>query len=61
MMHWAAAKQVQIIILGTHGRGGVTRFLMGSVAERVLHHAQCPVLAACAASGDNLKNYGRHF
>ncbi|HSX77985.1 MAG TPA: universal stress protein, partial [Candidatus Saccharimonadia bacterium] len=36
IMSWAAAKQVQLIIIGTHGRRGVTRFLMGSVAERVL-------------------------
>ena len=48
IMSWAAAKQVQIIILGTHGRGGVTRFLMGSVAERVLREAPCAVLVVPA-------------
>ena len=36
IMSWATAKQVQLIILGTHGRRGGTRFLMGSVAERVV-------------------------
>ena len=45
----AAAKQVQLIILGTHGRRGVTRFLMGSVAERVLREAPCAVLVVPAA------------
>ena len=40
----AAAKQVQLIIIGTHGRRGVTRFVMGSVAERVLREAPCAVL-----------------
>jgi universal stress protein A len=40
----AAAKQVQIIILGTHGRSGLTRVMMGSVAEHVLRLATCPVL-----------------
>lgn len=49
IMSWAAAKQVQIIVLGTHGRSGVTRFLMGSVAERVLREAPCAVLVVPAA------------
>ena len=44
IISWAAAKQVQLIIIGTHGRHGVTRFLMGSVAERVLREAPCAVL-----------------
>ena len=48
IMRWAAAKQVQIIIIGTHGRRGVTRFLMGSVAERVLREAPCAVLVVPA-------------
>lgn len=33
-----------LIVMGTHGRTGVSRLLMGSVAEYVLRHAQCPVL-----------------
>ena len=48
IMREAAAKQVQLIILGTHGRRGVTRFLMGSVAERVLREAPCAVLVVPA-------------
>lgn len=44
----AAAKQVQLIIIGTHGRRGVTRFVMGSVAERVLREAPCAVLVVPA-------------
>ena len=48
IMSEAAAKQVQLIILGTHGRRGVTRFLMGSVAERVLREAPCAVLVVPA-------------
>ena len=44
IMSWATAKQVQLIIIGTHGRHGVSRFLMGSVAERVLREAPCAVL-----------------
>ena len=48
IMRWAAAKQAQLIIIGTHGRHGVTRFLMGSVAERVLREAPCAVLVVPA-------------
>jgi nucleotide-binding universal stress UspA family protein len=34
-----------LIIIGTHGRSGVRRMLLGSVAETVLRRAPCPVLA----------------
>ena len=40
----ATEQQVQLIIVGSHGKGGLKRLLMGSVAERVLSHAPCPVL-----------------
>lgn len=33
-----------LIVIGTHGRTGVSRALIGSVAERVVRHAHCPVL-----------------
>lgn len=33
-----------LVILGTHGRSGVDRVLMGSVAEKTIRHASCPVL-----------------
>ncbi len=33
-----------LIVMGTHGRGAVARFLMGSVAEEVVRIAPCPVL-----------------
>ena len=33
-----------LIVMGTHGRGGLSRFVMGSVAEDVSRHANCPVL-----------------
>jgi nucleotide-binding universal stress UspA family protein len=40
----AEFKQASLIIVGSHGRTGLKRLLMGSVAERVIGHAQCPVL-----------------
>ena len=40
----AAVEGVDLIVMGTHGRTGATRFLLGSVAERVVREAPCPVL-----------------
>lgn len=36
--------RVSMIIMGSHGRTGLQRLLMGSVAERTLRYARCPVL-----------------
>lgn len=33
-----------LIVMGTHGRTGITHMVIGSVAEKVLRHAPCPVL-----------------
>jgi nucleotide-binding universal stress UspA family protein len=33
-----------MIVIGTHGRTGFARFLLGSVASGVVTHARCPVL-----------------
>jgi nucleotide-binding universal stress UspA family protein len=38
-------KEVDAIVIGTHGRKGLMRVLMGSVAEQVLREAHCPVIA----------------
>jgi nucleotide-binding universal stress UspA family protein len=35
---------VDLIIIGSHGRGAISRLLLGSTAERVIEHALCPVL-----------------
>lgn len=40
----AREKDVDLLVLGTHGRTGVARFFLGSVAERVVATAPCPVL-----------------
>jgi nucleotide-binding universal stress UspA family protein len=37
--------KADLIVLGTHGRSGVARIVLGSVTEHVLHLAPCPVLA----------------
>jgi len=40
----AQTENVDMIVMGTHGRRGLTRLLMGSVAEAVVRAAPCPVL-----------------
>ena len=40
----AAEREVDLIIIATHGFTGFTHVLMGSTAERVIRHAKCPVL-----------------
>jgi len=44
ILEQAKASQVDMILMGTHGRGGLARFLIGSVSHSVLHQANCPVL-----------------
>lgn len=43
-----ANERIDLIAMSTHGRAGITRWLMGSVADRVLHTARAPVLLARA-------------
>jgi nucleotide-binding universal stress UspA family protein len=40
----AKDKEIDLICMGTHGRSGVKRILMGSVAQNVIGNAPCPVL-----------------
>jgi nucleotide-binding universal stress UspA family protein len=44
ILDYAREIHADLIVLGTHGRRGATRLLLGSVAEGVLRHAPCPVL-----------------
>ena len=48
-----AAEQegADIIVMGTHGRSGLNRLLLGSVAERVIRLASCPVLTVRQSPG----------
>src|SRR4029077_7036885 len=40
----ALAARIELIVIGTHGRSAMSQILVGSVAERVVRTAPCPVL-----------------
>lgn len=44
VVKYAQTEQIDLIVIGTHGRPGVAHLLMGSVAEKVVRNAPCPVL-----------------
>ena len=44
IVDYASRERIDLIVTGTNGRGGVAHLLMGSVAERVVRTAPCPVL-----------------
>ena len=48
ILRHAARHPIDLIVVGTHGRTGVSRVLLGSVAERVMRGARCPVLVVPA-------------
>ena len=44
IIRYAKANEIDLIVIGTHGRGPVKHLLLGSVAEKVVRKAPCPVL-----------------
>lgn len=49
ILDYTDQNQVDLIIMSTHGRSGATRWVFGSVADRVLRHARVPVLMVSPA------------
>jgi nucleotide-binding universal stress UspA family protein len=47
-----ASGGVDLLVIGSHGRSGVKRLLLGSVAERVIRHASCPTMIVPARAHD---------
>lgn len=41
---YAGKNDIDLIVMGTHGRSGLEKMWLGSVTEKVLRHATCPVL-----------------
>lgn len=44
IVDFSQEKNADLIVIPTHGRRGISRFMLGSVTERVIRFAQCPVL-----------------
>ncbi len=44
IIDYAKSHQIDLIVIASHGYTGLTRFLLGSIAERVIRFANCPVL-----------------
>jgi nucleotide-binding universal stress UspA family protein len=42
---YAESHDIDLIVMGTHGRGAIERMWVGSVTQGVLHRAQCPVVS----------------
>lgn len=47
----AKRHKADLIVIGTHGHGAVARFFLGSVADRVVHESDCPVIVTKAPKG----------
>ena len=60
ILDFAEKNKMQLIIMSTHGRSGISRWAMGSVADRVVNHSKTPVLiitpAGCGAKWQDDKN-----
>ena len=50
ILDYTKQNQVELIIMSTHGRSGVSRWAFGSVADRVLRHSAAPVLIVAPAT-----------
>lgn len=44
IVRYAREQNIDLLVLGSHGRGPIAHLLLGSVAEKVVRHAPCPVL-----------------
>jgi nucleotide-binding universal stress UspA family protein len=50
IMEGTEAVAVEFVAMGTYGHSGLARFMLGSVAERVVHRVRCPVLTINSAT-----------
>jgi len=50
----AQARKTDLIVMGTHGRRGFDRLVLGSVTDRVMRRTPCPVLAICRLPHDSM-------
>ncbi|GIV62019.1 MAG: universal stress protein [Rhodothermaceae bacterium] len=61
IVEYAAEEAIDLIVMGTHGRRGLRRLLLGSVAEEVVRTAPCPVLTVRARRDEDTPRPVRHI
>ena len=54
IVRYAEVREIDLIVMGTHGRTGLAHLVMGSVAEQVVRTAPCPVLLVRHAKAANV-------
>ncbi|TKJ33482.1 hypothetical protein CEE39_03895 [bacterium (candidate division B38) B3_B38] len=61
ILQYAEAKNMDLIVMGTHGRSAITRFFLGSTAEKVVRFSLCPVVTLREEPKEFIKTrrYGR--
>lgn len=52
ILEYARQHDTDLIVMGTHGRKGLNRFFLGSVAEEVIRNAPCPVMTVRSKAGE---------
>ncbi len=61
ILSFAAEHKPDLIVMGTHGRRGFDRLMLGSATDRVMREAPCPILAVCCPTRDSLDSAaGKH-
>jgi nucleotide-binding universal stress UspA family protein len=62
ILSFAQARKADLIVMGTHGRRGFDRLMLGSATDRVMRMAPCPVMAVREATHDSIAaGQGRHY
>lgn len=54
VLAYAGEVEADLLVLGSHGRRGLKRLILGSVAEEILRRAPCPAIAACERKEDHI-------
>jgi len=62
ILSFAQREKFDLIVMGTHGRRGFDRLMLGSATDRVMREALCPLLAVCQPPHDAVAaGEGRHY
>jgi nucleotide-binding universal stress UspA family protein len=60
ILNYAEEADMDLVVTGTHGRSGVKRHIIGSVAERLVRHATCPVMTVRLPGSDETVDGEEH-